>query len=230
VPYDPEAGKASLFGQVLVHTSPEAPAALAYQEAVGELQLGRDVGKVAARPIETTLSLAAAAVLENPPPPRTPPAPNKRKSSTRVARLRVPAPVSPSLRNDPLIPQEREPAREGPHRPVPLVPRAPHVALEESESHDEPAVPPLHSTQSPALVWVGSAIVAGVGLRFVQLPDFALPMIVGMAVAAGVTLVLHLLTQANAQEKDLAASAPTSASESHQGHRSTNNRHPGHRS
>jgi hypothetical protein len=55
----------------------------------------------------------------------------------------------------------------------------------------------LHSTQKPWLVWVGLAAAAGVGLRFVRLPDFALPVMVGLAVTAGVTLGLHLLLGQN---------------------------------
>jgi chromosome partitioning protein len=225
VPYDPEAGKASLFGQVLVQVSPEAPAAVAYQQMVGELQLGKEVSKGAPRPIETTLSLAAAAVLENPPPLRAPPAPSKRKSSTRMARLRVPAPVSPSLGGDPPdaiphVPLAGEPEQDKPQRPAPPLSRPSHSLPEENEANREPSLPRLHSTQSPGLIWVGSAIAAGVGLRFVQLPDFALPMIVGLAVAAGMTLVLHILTQGEGEEKELtyAESASPTGSGSRQDH------------
>ena len=60
---------------------------------------------------------------------------------------------------------------------------------------------PLHSVQRPWFVWVGLAIVAGIGLRrFVHLPDFALPMIVGLAVTAAVTLMLHLFLNQTGQE------------------------------
>jgi hypothetical protein len=51
----------------------------------------------------------------------------------------------------------------------------------------------LHTTPRPYLVWIGFAIVLGIGLRFLALPDFMLPVMVGLAVTAGVTLVLHLL-------------------------------------
>jgi hypothetical protein len=44
------------------------------------------------------------------------------------------------------------------------------------------------------MVWVGLATVAGVGLRFVQLPDFMLPVAVGVAVAAFVILVMRFMT------------------------------------
>ena len=45
----------------------------------------------------------------------------------------------------------------------------------------------------PWFVAVGLAVVVGVGLRFVQLPDFMLPIGVGLAVAAAVVLALRVL-------------------------------------
>jgi chromosome partitioning protein len=198
IPHDEEVGKATLFGHVVLHASPEAPASVAYQELVGELQLARDAKK-AGRPVEATLTLAAAAVRDNPPAPRAPVAPlGPRKSSARVPRVRVSS--TSSLRAD--SPAEPRPPEVIP----PAAPIAPsHVAASHSDepvkSHhqDQPPPLPLHSSSRPWLIWVGLSVVAGVGLRFVQMPDFALPMIVGLAVAAGVTLFLHLFTQASEQ-------------------------------
>jgi hypothetical protein len=47
---------------------------------------------------------------------------------------------------------------------------------------------------SLAIVWVGLGAVAGVGLRFIKLPDLMLPVVVGVAVTAAVVLALRLLS------------------------------------
>src|SRR5205807_416080 len=72
----------------------------------------------------------------------------------------------------------------------PWQPEPPARAVE-PESRPAPAPLP-QPTHFPWFLWVGLSMAAGLGLRFVQLPDFAVPMIVGLAVTAGVTLVLHL--------------------------------------
>jgi cellulose biosynthesis protein BcsQ len=56
-----------------------------------------------------------------------------------------------------------------------------------------PKQPQGESSFSWAFVWVGLAVVGGVGLRFVHLPDFMLPIIVGVAVTAAVVLALRLM-------------------------------------
>src|SRR5262249_20138357 len=89
VPYDEEVGKASLFGHVVAHASPEAPASLAYQELASELQLAK--AAPGARPAaDTLLSTAAAAVRANPLVARAArPAPSAggRRSSGRGRRI-----------------------------------------------------------------------------------------------------------------------------------------------
>ncbi len=45
----------------------------------------------------------------------------------------------------------------------------------------------------PALIWIALAMVGGVSLRFIRLPEFMLPIIVGLAVAGTVVLILRLL-------------------------------------
>jgi chromosome partitioning protein len=72
-----------------------------------------------------------------------------------------------------------------------------------------PPVVPMTSNQ-PWMVWVGLATVMGVGLRFVQLPEFILPIAVGIAVAAAVILALKLLSpQPQAAPAPPPAPAPT---------------------
>src|SRR5207248_8539960 len=90
VPYDEEVGKAVLFGHVVAHASPEAPASLAYQELAGELHLAKGASG-AHRPADTLLSMAAAAVRANPlvarSAPRPAPVAGGRRSSTRLRRV-----------------------------------------------------------------------------------------------------------------------------------------------
>jgi chromosome partitioning protein len=206
VPYDEEVGRAALFGHVVAHASPEAPASVAYQELAAELQLARDASGAAARPADATLTMAAAAVRANPLVARSaprPPTPPGRRSSGRLPRFQLPAPQhrdNPAALADPLPAAERlAAARAAPGRPArpaedrPPAPVAPAAHAPAAAPARKPAPPaPLHSTARPWVIWIGLAVAAGVGLRFVQLPDFALPLVVGLAVAAGVTLVLHL--------------------------------------
>jgi len=214
VPYDEEVGKASLFGHVVAHASPEAPASVAYQEMAGELQLAKGASG-AKRPADAALSLAAAAVRANPLVARSAPRPTVkagRRSSTRVPRPSAsgtglppkdspaPPPAAPPPENIPSSPEHPSRA-EGSRRAPQPAPVAATPAPAPTSALARPVPMPLHSVQRPWFVWVGLAIVAGIGLRrFVHLPDFALPMIVGLAVTAAVTLMLHLFLNQTGQE------------------------------
>jgi chromosome partitioning protein len=214
VPYDEEVGKASLFGHVVAHASPEAPASVAYQEMAGELQLAKGASG-AKRPADAALSLAAAAVRANPLVARSAPRPavkaGGRRSSTRVPRPSAsgaslpqkdspaPPPAAPPPEHVPSSP-DRPSRAEGSRRATQPAPVAAAPAPAPAPGLARPVPMPLHSVQRPWFVWVGFAIVAGIGLRFVHLPDFALPMIVGLAVTAAVTLVLHLFLNQAGQE------------------------------
>ncbi|MBI1916740.1 MAG: ParA family protein [Planctomycetes bacterium] len=231
VPYDEEVGKASLFGHVVVHASPEAPASLAYQELAGELHLAK--GAVAARrPADTLLSMAAAAVRANPLVARSTPRPvlvaGGRRSSARLRRVpasdaglppkdspAAPAAAGPTqapVPANPDRPTRGEAARRG--APLPSV-QAPVATPTPAPARPNGPLPPLHSTQKPWLIWVGLAIAGGIGLRFVQLPDFVLPLMVGLAVTASVTLMLHLfLGQAEGEPAPQFAAPPATGATS----------------
>src|SRR5204863_9582404 len=113
-------------------TAPEWPTSLAYQDMVGELRLSRDPARMS-RPVELTLTLAADAVRARPLVPRTPPpppAPVRKKSSARIPRVRVPAPVAAAALHSspaesglvPPSPPERLPVEKAlPPRPTPPV-------------------------------------------------------------------------------------------------------------
>src|SRR5262249_40270624 len=232
VPYDEEAGKAALFGHVVVHASPEAPASRAYQELAGELQLAKEASG-AHHPADALLSMAAAAVRANPlvarSAPRPAPGAGGRRSSARRRRVSA-AGAGLQPRDSPAVLPPAEslqvPPSEGPDHPTwgatacdrtPPVPAAPVPAAPPPTSA-RPApgadasglAPPLHSTQRPWAIWIGLAVASGIGLRFVQLPDFVLPLMVGLAVTAGVTLMLHLfLGQAEAEPASKLAAQPT---------------------
>ncbi len=66
-----------------------------------------------------------------------------------------------------------------------------------SEVETAPAPPSPQRPAAPANAppwWLGAglAVVVGVGLRFVQLPDYVLPIAVGVAVATAVVLAMRL--------------------------------------
>ncbi len=68
---------------------------------------------------------------------------------------------------------------------------------EERPSRRRPAKQPTSLAAARLwLVGIGLAVAAGIGLRFVQLPDTALPVAVGLAVAAAVVLVMRLVMTA----------------------------------
>ncbi len=83
------------------------------------------------------------------------------------------------------------PATRAKLQPVPTGPEeVPVVAL------PKPAAESAPGGTVPWFVAVGLAVVVGVGLRFVHLPDFILPYVVGLAVAAAVVLALRVLAAA----------------------------------
>jgi chromosome partitioning protein len=206
VPYDEEVGKANLFGHVVVHASPETAASLAYQDLSAELQLTRDASGASARPAEATLMMAAAAVKANPLVARATPKPafTGRKSSARMPRFRPPEPVGLSATKEKAAvpPPVVERPAAGPRHPAAPAPEpVAQGPVEQSPVREIAPALPLHSSPQPWLLWIGLAVVAGVGLRFVKLPSFVLPIVVGVAVTAGVTLALHLMTSQQEQER-----------------------------
>ena len=104
-----------------------------------------------------------------------------------LARQALPRPGSRPPR--PVVPSRSA----TPSAAVPVVPAAVIPPPKKPEA-TKPAAPPVvpMTANQPWMVWVGLASVVGVGLRFVQLPDFMLPVAVGVAVAAAVILVMRL--------------------------------------
>jgi len=93
VPFDEEVNKAQMFGHVLVHATPDSPAAVEYKELVSHLRLA---GSVAAgrtvRSVNDMLVMAAPSV--RPVAQRAEPA-TKRKSRATIPTVRPSIPASP---------------------------------------------------------------------------------------------------------------------------------------
>jgi chromosome partitioning protein len=153
------------------------------------------------------------------------PSPVLRSSAASAPVLTVPReePASPPPPPPPRRPMELEPVslaefdeipepikrRMTPVAPIPVLPRdtppyLPAVAgREEADAPVAPSrVPPPAEPETAGFpvaqgaLWFGLAIVVGVGLRFLQLPDWSVPLIVGVAVTAVVVLVMrHFLAQ-----------------------------------
>ena len=95
----------------------------------------------------------------------------------------VPAPslTLPAFRPPPAALTRIKPAPTGPEeKPVRAAPKSP-AGL---------------GAVRPWLVGVGLAVAVGIGLRFIQLPAFALPIAVGLAVTAAVVLAMRLILTA----------------------------------
>ncbi len=137
-----------------------------------------------------------------------PPAPPGRRRPGRPTPPRpVPRPrTAPSVADSDNIPDLDELlARQTPPRPAarslrPVRPSGLRPAVPPARPKSVPQVRSPKQAPEPAgqawVVWVGMAAMAGVGLRFVHLPDFMLPVAVGVGVAVAVALALRLLSSA----------------------------------
>lgn len=214
VPHDESAAKASLFGQIVSQANPEAPAAQTYHALVESLSLSADARETAERTTGTSALLLASATLKNAAARRVP------------ARPAAPAPQPPAEPTaEVFAPSQR---RRTPVRPVPVAP-APAVPAAPPKSRTPPSVPvhvPEPVAQTPAQptpassaakggfplivggLWVAVAIVVGVGLRFLKLPDFVVPILMGVGVGAAVVILARYLFSQEEKQAEAAAPAP----------------------
>jgi hypothetical protein len=138
------------------------------------------------------------------PEPESPsPPPRRRATPPAPAPVLTPAPIR--RRTPPRVPVQSPPVLTPPPEEAlpPVVPTAPAAAPAPRAS--KPAAPegfPLHL----GLFWVTVAVVVGVGLRFLKMPDFVLPILVGLGVAG---LVVVLLLYSSAPGRGNAESAGT---------------------
>jgi chromosome partitioning protein len=196
VPHDEEIVRAQVLGQVLCSVSPESAtarlfAALAAELGLAEERRAESEEEPHAALVRSVAQLADAGVTltRAPVPPPLPAAPPRRSRSSAKVPAVPPAPRAPTPTRVPLL----EPAPEvvvppsGPEVVLPP-PVAPTVLATPRPSRAPVAPEGGGMSQSWALLWVGLAIAVGVALRFLHVPDWVLPLLVGVGVAA-VTVV-----------------------------------------
>jgi len=212
IPYDEEAGLAVEKGLILTQTAPESPAGAPYHRLAAALHLAdnpvplkKAVGAAALAAAAALQPVGAGAPAHGPvrpaSPVRTPveEAPDETPDVESLDELDLPPrpskPSMPSFANLRVAPPSLTlpafnppPAARAKLQPVPTGP--------EEEPSAPTAPKPGAAAPGGTLPWfvaVGLAVVVGVGLRFVHLPDFMLPVAVGLAVAAAVVLALRVL-------------------------------------
>jgi chromosome partitioning protein len=228
VPFDESVGQALLFGQIVSHAQAGSPVALAYHGLVEKLELAADAREDIERTSPASALLLASAALKNSTVARKPVERPSRAASpaAALAMSEPPAPPREKTPAPPTRPAEARPPsfeeidipapvrrRMTPTHPIPVVPKS--SPLLPAVQPAAPVVPSHHLEPQPpaparepghvgqAAVWFVLAIVVGVGLRFLHLPDWLIPFIVGVAVAAVVVLVMrHFTAQSDKNEKN----------------------------
>jgi chromosome partitioning protein len=230
IPFDEEVRRAAVQGRVVAHTRPDSPAAVQYHRLAETLKLAEDPLPLKKAPGPAPLLAAAAALLapvgaagrgdvfsappvseapeadapedtvhDKPAPDLPPPSMPELPTFSGLAKVSPPSLTLPAFRPPPAAIGRLETKPTGP------------------EEEPRPASPRRSSDSGSPVPWVigvGLAVVLGVGLRFVQLPDYMLPLAVGFAVAAAVVLVLRLLLtapEAPRPEQTLTAALPRPA-------------------
>jgi hypothetical protein len=102
------------------------------------------------------------------------------------------------------------------HRTPPVPAHVPEVEAHVPESDPAPATPPapaaMPAGQFPlgvGALWVAVAIIVGVGLRFLKLPDYVVPVLIGVGVGSLVGIVAkYLMASGEAKPADAAAPPP----------------------
>jgi hypothetical protein len=179
IPWDEEVGKWLLFGQVVSHASPNGPASARYHALARDLGLAETAAP--ANRNGSPLLLAAAALGPAPARTRAPARAGAEPVLATGAEELVAASAPPSDSRAEAKESFRKDEPAGPETPAPPV--APSAVV--ARPHHPPAAQPRYA-------WVGAAVVIGVLMRFVPLPDWMLPIIVGVCVSALVLVALRL--------------------------------------
>ena len=234
IPFDPEAVRARDAVEILVHTISDAPSSVQYAGLVAGLELV-GAAKRAANTTEMPVLRAAAAFQANTVVPSEsvvglPEGPPVVLEETALPvpsrRLPVPrkAPPPPEPSEEPDLPMDAGVMMSMPEIPVLRFPmlaaNRPGVTLASAAHLKGPEQPKKPAAEKPAaekpgnnappLMWIGAAMIMGFGLRFVQIPPRLVPLVIGVAVAAGMLLLLRLLLTPN--EPTNAAVQPRSTS------------------
>jgi chromosome partitioning protein len=183
----PEELGAQDLGQDALEHSPSNYAPLPSMPDLDTL-VGNDLPEEPDRPAAgaSTLPDLVPVDLDLPEPePMQEPEPEPVAPSRALPRPTAPAPM-PDTRPEVRGPRSRLGTSDlGPTRP----------AAPASRKRERPE-PPLPAAPHAWAVWIALAAVVGFGLRFVKLPEWLLPVVVGLAVASGVVLVLRLVLNA----------------------------------
>jgi chromosome partitioning protein len=207
IPFDEEVPKAQVMHQIPAHASRQSPASRQYHHLAETLGLAR-AGRSGRADVTAVLRAAVAGTKR-----AAAPAPRPEPEPALVAAA-VAAEEGPALREVDAAPAFLAGPSEGPlvggvpsrqwavpdPPPPPRAPsgrtpvRAPAPATATSlPAVREPAAPAEGLSMATALLCVGVAVVLGVALRFVHLPDYLLPVLVGVAVAAVAVGLLRYL-------------------------------------
>jgi chromosome partitioning protein len=208
IPHDEAVSQAVLFGQIITQSNKESPAAAAYHHLVESLELAGDARETIERTSAASALLLASAALKTTarrparvvPAAKSAPAPAKPEPVPVNPREKPVAPVgvnSASLNgvhSEPVAPIPTVPAIVQ-ERPCTSAARAAHEqAPTPRKAPAQPAGKPAPNGGFPAgvgLLWIGLAMVVGVALRFLHLPEHLMPFIVGIGVAVLVVVVLR---------------------------------------
>jgi chromosome partitioning protein len=212
IPFDEVVNQASEQGRIAAEASPDSPAAARYHRLAEALKLAADPMPLKKAPGAAALVAAATALrqpvaaaapagfglpaLSTPPAASAPAAADEIELPTEwdlpsfadLSMIASPSLTLPAFRPPPSALARLETA---PMRPAEQAPTAP-AAREPARDFVQP---------HPWMLGAGLAVIGGVGLRFVPLPDVALPIAVGLAVAATVILALRFAATAPAAEK-----------------------------
>jgi hypothetical protein len=239
IPYDAEAARAREAGQILVQTTPDAPAARQYVGLVESLCLNGH-GQPAVREGESPVLRAAAVFqgaptssdclvgLQEPPPAAAgknatpPPARNTFARPSRKTPTRLGPDDEPDLQTDsgilmsmPEIPVLRLPRLTAPKPDAPLAPSGNHrppaaAPAARPAPPRRPAARKRKSRKSSLVLWVCLAMTLGFVLRFFYIPPRLAPLFIGVAVAGLVVMGLRLMAKPRAMVTRVVARIPAS--------------------
>lgn len=226
IPHDESVPQEGMFGRIVSHTMPQAQAALAYRELLELVELAEPVESAKGANPLSALTRAAASLpvplraapqpVEIPAPEPEPPAPLypiftpdetplPRKAALSGAHPR-PLPIEED-EEDSLPPTIRR--RLTPAAPIPLA-KPPRAKKPAPAPAPAPAADPGAFPLAQGLLWMGLAIVLGISLRFLTVPNSLVPVIIGVGVAAIVILIFRQLNNANpGQQQPVPRPAPT---------------------
>lgn len=214
IPFDESVGQAMLFGQIVTHSHRESPVTTAFHGLVEYLKLASDARDTIERSSAASALLLASAALKNSTvarkpverPPVKPASPAAALSSPEVALPQVKTPAPPSFPDieDMPIPVRR---RKTPAHQIPVVPIAAALPPAEPAPASAAKARPSGVKLSGGLgaIWFCLAVIGGVALSRIQLPEWTISAIVGLAVAAVVVLLMRNASASAEEEAETTA-------------------------